>query len=170
LKKILITGHSGFLGTNLINYLADKYDILGLSDNLKKFDNIKQIKGDVKKISFNKIPKNISCIIHLAALTDVRFCENNPTACFESNVSGTQNMLEIARKLNSKFIFLSTSHVYGKPKKLPILESHPRNPISFYATSKVLGEILCESYSKTYGMDISIITLSNKKSLKQNCT
>jgi len=68
-------------------------------------------------------------------------------------------MLEIARKINANFIYLSTNHVYGPPKKLPIREDHPKNPESIYATSKLLGELICQTYAKNYGINVSIIRL-----------
>jgi UDP-glucose 4-epimerase len=68
-------------------------------------------------------------------------------------------MLEIARTHNSKFIYVSTSHVYGKPEKLPIKENHPLSPSSIYASSKVCAEFIVKSYAKNYDMDISILRL-----------
>ncbi|MGI0010631.1 MAG: NAD-dependent epimerase/dehydratase family protein, partial [Nitrosopumilaceae archaeon] len=105
------------------------------------------------------VPKDIFCIIHLAAMVDASCCEKSPTACFETNLRGTQNILEIARKTNAKVIFLSTSHVYGNPQKNPINEDHLTDPLSIYAASKIAGEILCKSYSKSYNIDISVARL-----------
>ena len=158
MKKILITGHNGFLGRNLVDFLSSKHQIIGVSNFIRN-DKIKQIKSDIGKLTLNKIPKDISCIIHLAALTDVSYCEKNPAKCIEVNVLGTQKMLDIARKLNSKFIFLSTSHVYDKPKKLPILETDKIQATSIYSASKILAEKICESYANSYGMNISILRL-----------
>ena len=158
-KKVLITGHNGFLGTNLVHNLENKYQVFGVSNTLRKNTKISQIKKDIQKIKISDIPKDISCIIHLAALTDLDFCQKNPTKCFDVNVYGTQNMLEISKKLNAKFIFLSTSHVFGIPQKLPINENHSRVPSSIYSASKIAGEVLCESYAKLYGMNISILRL-----------
>jgi len=72
---------------------------------------------------------------------------------------GTQNMLEISRKINSKFLFLSTSHVYGKPKTLPIREDHSTIPTSVYSASKLAAETICQSYAKSYGIDCSILRI-----------
>jgi len=119
LEKIIVTGHNGFIGSHLIQNLQNKFHIIGISEQINKKFPIKQIKKDIKKITPKDIPKDIFCIIHLAALTDVTICEKNPRKCFETNVLGTLNMLEIARKINSKLIYLSTSHVYGKPQKKP---------------------------------------------------
>ena len=160
LKRILITGHDGFLGSHLVNYLSKNYEIVGLSKNKQpRRPDIQQIKSDIRKITLKSIPKDIYCIIHLAAITDVKYCQNEPTECFDVNVKGTQNLLELARKLNSKFIYMSTSHVYGVPKKNPITEEHPKNPTSIYSASKLAGEIMCESYAKTYNMPITILRL-----------
>lgn len=159
MKKIIITGYNGFVGSHLVDILRDKYKIIGISntDNFEK--NIIKIKKDIRKISINEMPKDIFCIVHLAALTDITYCHNNPSLCFDINVKGTQNMLEIARKRNAKFIFLSTSHVYGIPYKLPLRENYPSNPNSIYASTKLEGEIISQSYSKSYGMNVSILRL-----------
>ena len=155
----MLTGYNGFIGSNLVEVLLKKHQIIGISNSPHKMSSVLSLKKDIRRINTNDIQKNIQHVIHLAAMTDVESCQNNPTECFDVNVKGTQNVLEIARKLDSKFVYLSTSHVYGIPKKIPIDEDHPRNPISTYAASKLGGEIICESYAKTYGMDVSILRL-----------
>ena len=159
LEKILVTGHTGFLGSHLIESLSKNYQVIGISDKITKNSKIKQIRKDIRKIKPSDIPKNISYIIHLAALTDVQYCQKYPTRCFEINVMGTQNLLEIAKKLNSKFIYLSTSHVYGIPKSLPIKENNPLHPNSNYSASKLAAEIICESYSKSYDVDCTVLRI-----------
>lgn len=159
MKKVLITGHEGFVGSNLVSVLDQKkYQITGLSRVLQKDTNVIQIKKDILRVNDSDVAKN-SIIIHLAAITDIKYCEQHPVECFKVNALGTQNLLELARKKDGGFIYISTSHVYGKPKKLPINEDHPRNAASIYAASKIAGELCCESYSKSYGMDISILRL-----------
>lgn len=159
MKKIVITGYNGFVGFHLVNTLSKKYAIVGISNTPATTQKILKIRRDVRTINAKELPKDVYSIIHLAALTDVVYCQNNPTICYDINVKGTQNMLEIARKLDSKFIFVSTSHVYGIPKKLPINEEHPTKPTSMYSASKIAGEVICESYAKSYGMDLSITRL-----------
>ncbi len=159
MRNILITGHDGFIGTHLVKSLEKEFSIIGISNNFSKTSKIQQIKKDIKKISDKDIPKKIDYIIHLAAITDVIYCQNNPAKCFDVNLQGTQNMLEIAKKRNLKFIFLSTSHVFGIPVKIPINENHPKNPNSVYSSSKLMGEILCECYSRSYNLDISVVRL-----------
>lgn len=159
MDKILVTGYNGFIGHNLVDGLIKKYKIIGVSNNKNTTQKIFQIKKDIRKITANDIPRDISHIVHLAAITDLKYCQSNPSECFDVNVKGTQNMLEIARKRNSKFVYLSTSHVYGHPLQLPMREDHSRNPTSVYAASKMAGEVICESYAKSYGLDLSILRL-----------
>lgn len=159
MKTILITGHTGFIGTHLIQHLQKKFNIVGLSNNSQKNLKIKQIKNNICKINTSKIPENISSIIHLAAISDVHFCETNPYQTSLVNLQGTQNILELARKNDSKLVFISTSHVYGKSKKSPMKENYEKHPNSIYSGTKLAGEYLCESYSNTYGLNIGVARL-----------
>ena len=156
-KTLLITGHNGFIGTHLVNSLnSTQYRLSGISNSLSDNSKIKQIKKDIRKINSSDIKKN-STIIHLASMSDVKSCNSNPEKCFEINVVATQKLLDIARKKDCKIIFASTSHVYGNPEKLPVSENHPTHATSIYAMSKIAGESLCESYSKTYLMDVTVL-------------
>lgn len=158
LKKILIIGYNGFIGTHLVNSLVSKYDVIGLSKKINDDGRLKHIKKDITKITSNDF-KNIFCVIHLAAITNPKICNDFPDHCISTNVLGTQKILEAARKNNCKVIYASTSHVYGIPKKLPIHETSSTSPTSIYSGSKLAGEILCESYSKQFNMDISIVRI-----------
>lgn len=159
MKKTIISGHTGFIGMHLVKALKNQHDFIGISNNIDEKSSLFQIKKNITTINYRDVPDNISCIIHLAAVTDIKYCEKNPAKCFRVNLEGTKNMLEISRKLNTKFIFVSTNHVYGTPKKIPIKETYPVVPSSVYSSSKIAGEILCESYSKSYGLDLSILRL-----------
>ena len=159
MKQITITGHNGFLGSNLLlKLISEKYDITGISKTIKKNNLIKQIKRNILDIKESDIAKN-SCIIHLAAITNVAYCEKYPEECYKVNAIATQKILEIARKKNCSLIYPSTSHVYAIPHKLPIKEAHPTNATSVYSESKISGEKLCETYSKSYGLNISVLRL-----------
>ena len=159
MKKILVTGHTGFIGSHLVELLKKNYEIIGLSRNAPKNPDIVQIKGDIRKITSKKIPKNLESIIHMAAMTDVLYCHNNPVECFDVNVNGTQNMLEIAKKTKTKFFYISTHHVYGKPSSLPVKETCSQNPASIYSTSKAAAELVSSSYSSSFGMDVSLLRI-----------
>lgn len=159
MEKLLISGQSGFIGSNLVKVLSKKYKITGIASKKIPKSEITQIKKNILDVNNKDIPKDLSKIIHLAAITDVEFCQKNPIECFSINIQGTKNLLDIARKRDAQFLFLSTSHVFGKPEQIPIDEKHPRNPTSIYAQSKLAGEILCEHYSNTYGLDVSVVRL-----------
>ena len=157
---LLVTGSSGFVGSHLTNSLiSKKYSVLGLAHQKTKKSTLKTIIKDISKVQSSTFTQDLSCIIHAAAITDLKKCHDSPVESIKTNVFGTLNMLEIARKKDSKFVYVSTSHVYGVPEKIPIKEKHVTNPTSIYASSKLEGEHFCEMYSKLYGMDVSVIRL-----------
>tara|TARA_B100001142_G_C14337311_1_gene656413 strand:+ start:1178 stop:2062 length:885 start_codon:yes stop_codon:yes gene_type:complete len=159
LKKITITGHTGFIGQNIINELDErKFNITGISRTRLDDINVNQIRKNIQNIKNSDIEKE-STIIHLAGMTNVLECEKNPTECFKINVGCTQKILQIAKEKKCKVIFPSTSHVYGLPKKIPIDENQVVNATSIYSASKIAGEILCEGYSNSYKMDIGVFRL-----------
>ena len=166
MKKILITGSSGFIGKNLVDNLLSEYEIVGLSKKGEK-SKINRITKDINEIT-SKDFKNIFCVIHLAAITDPKICEDFPDQCITTNVLGTQKILEASRKNNCKVVYASTSHVYGIPKKIPISETASTSPTSIYAGSKLAGEVLCESYHKQFNMDISIVRIFSVYGPKSN--
>lgn len=159
-NSILVTGTNGFIGKNLVNHLLTNYDIFAIN---KTFDTKRKgyhpIKHDISTITEKSINKRFSGIIHMAAATDVLWCQNHPRECFRINIDGTQRVLDLARKNDCKLIYLSTAHVYGNPKTNPISEEHQTNPESIYASSKLAGEVLCQAYAKSYGLDISVLRL-----------
>lgn len=156
MEEILITGSTGFIGNYLIPELSKNHKILGISKNKKKSSkNFTSRSMDITKSNF-VLQNHFTKIIHMAAYSDITYCNLNPTKCYELNVKSTQKMLEIARKNDSSFIFLSSSHVYGNPIKLPLFETDACHPLTHYASSKKMSEILCKTYSQTYGLDIRI--------------
>ena len=160
MTAVLITGFDGFIGAYLLPFLKlSKKQIIGIHNNDTKHSDIKVIKKDIRRLSSNDIKDDISLIIHLAALTDVDYCQNNANECFDVNVIGTKKILDIALKKNSKVVFVSSSHVFGIPKSNPVKESDPKNPVSIYGKSKLACELLCESYSLSYELDISVVRL-----------
>ncbi|MHA1268789.1 MAG: NAD-dependent epimerase/dehydratase family protein [Candidatus Helarchaeota archaeon] len=163
---ILVTGAAGFIGSSLIDKLL-KYnnEIIGI-DNLitGNFDNLsdaiknpkfKFIKGNIcNENIFNKL-KNIQfdIVFHQAAIVSVSKSLENPIFTNINNVSGTLNLLEFARKKNiEKFIYASSSSVYGESTKLPKVVSMITKPISPYGVSKLTGECYTYAYYKSYGL------------------
>ncbi len=171
MKKILITGATGFIGSHLIPELTKNHKIIGISKKKRKSSkNFISSSADITKSNL-KVKNQFTDIIHMAAYSDVNYCNLNPIKCYELNVKSTQRMLEIARKKDSKFLFISSSHAYGNIIKQPISENAICNPSTHYASSKRMSEILCETYSKTYGLDIQIariFSVYGPKSSKSN--
>jgi UDP-glucuronate 4-epimerase len=170
--KVLITGGAGFIGSHLADeLLALGYHVTVL-DNLEPFydvsfkrQNIAHnldhpaytfVEGDLLDSAFlnEALSGPYDILVHLAAKAGVRPSIENPVAYQESNVRGTQNLLEFARaKGISQFVFASSSSVYGINPNVPWRESdYVLQPISPYASTKVSGELLGHVYSHLYGI------------------
>jgi UDP-glucose 4-epimerase len=145
-SKILVTGSHGFIGTHLCKRLLKAENCLvGKRNNF-----------DITEKRFvDSFPTDeIDIIVHLAAKTSISAAMNSPYETYFTNILGTLNVLEFARRKNiQKLIYLST-FVYGQPKYLPIDENHPVNPHSSYSKSKLTSEELCRDYSRDFGIDI----------------
>lgn len=173
--NILITGGAGFIGSHLVDkLLALKNKVIAIDNfdpfyekeikeqNIKKaseFDLFKLYKVDIlDKIKLNEIFKEneIEIIIHLAAKAGVRPSIIKPLECYKTNVEGTLNLLECCKDHNiDKFIFASTSSIYGNNQKVPFSENDPvDNPISPYAATKKGAELLCHNYYHLYGINM----------------
>ena len=170
--NIIITGAAGFIGFHTaLALLKKKNNVFGVDDLnsyydvslkkdrlsiLKKYNNFNFIKKkieDKKVFSFFK-NKKIDVIINLAAQAGVRHSLKNPYIYVESNVLGQVNMLELAKKLNvKKFIYASSSSVYGGNKKMPFsVAQRVDNPISLYAATKKSTELIAECYSHLFNV------------------
>ena len=148
---ILITGASGFIGSNLVPVLRKKYRIITTA-SIDKFDI-----RDKNKI--DQLPK-ADIVIHLAGIINVPFSWKNPQEVLEVNTIGTVNILEYCVKNKSRIIFPS-SYPYGISNYLPTNESHPISSENPYAVSKLAAESLCEVYQKRYGFGVVIMRLFN---------
>ncbi len=167
--NILITGAAGFIGFHTCLSLLKKNKVYGLDNlndyydvNLKKSrlkllkssSNFKFIKTDIQnKKLYNRFRKiNLDLIINLAAQAGVRHSLKDPYSYIDSNVQGQINMLEFAKKLGvKKFIYASSSSVYGGNKEMPFSIKHRVDkPVSLYAASKKSSELLAECYSHLF--------------------
>ncbi len=186
MKSILITGGAGFIGSTLAENLLLKKKKIILLDNFNDYydpkikeRNIKEIKErmgkediprenlllyreDIRnKEKIKSIFENheIEMVIHLAAMAGVRYSIENPALYYDVNINGTLNLLEACKKEKiKKFIFASSSSVYGNNTKVPFEEKDPVDyPISPYGATKRGGELLCYTYHHLY--DISIAAL-----------
>ena len=170
MSKVLITGGAGFVGSHLVDrFLSDNknHEIIILDNfsigrhNLKVLNSkdIRIIEGDIESNeTYNTIPNDIDLIIHLAAMNRAPRSIKDPIKSNEINITGTLKLLEFSRKNNCKFVFVSSSSVFGHLKIMPrpeetneFLPSHP------YGLGKMASEHYCRLYSELYDLDTRII-------------
>ncbi len=172
-RKVLVTGGAGFIGSHLVDRLLERGDSVTVVDSFDPFydplekrrnlrphagkDNFRLVEADIRDLpglEQGLAGLAFDAICHLAARAGVRPSIQDPVACQEVNVLGTQNLLEIGRKKGVKqFVFASSSSVYGVNPKVPWREDDPvLLPISPYASTKVSGELLGHVYSRLYGI------------------
>lgn len=186
MSAILVTGGAGFIGSHLceallqaghtvinVDSLNDFYDPEIKKGNISEiFNTIKRkgiaqerfelVEGDIRDYFLLEsifLNRKIELIVHLAAYAGVRPSIDNPLLYADVNVNGTLNLLEMCRKYSvSKFIFASSSSVYGNNKKVPFSEDDNVDfPISPYAATKKAGELLCHAYHALYGIDVACL-------------
>jgi len=157
--KILITGHSGFIGSYLQKKLEKTEHELVLVDiangtNICDWEQVKQYEG-------------MDVIVHLANLSFVPASYEQPKRFYETNYLSTLNMLELCRLNNAKMVFFS-SYIYGHPQYQPIDENHPTQAFNPYAQTKVICESLCEGYNRDFKVPITIFRPFNIYGTGQN--
>ena len=186
MKKIIVTGGLGFIGSNLIELLLKKkfyvinIDKVTYSSNFyntkefKKFKNYKFIKCDIKDKNILKIflKFNPKCIFNLAAETHVDRSIDDPQDFIQSNIVGVYNLLEcfkkFSKKFDSKLIHISTDEVYGDILNGRSTENYPYKPSSPYAASKAASDHLVSSFVRTYKIPALITNCSNNYGPKQH--
>ena len=183
MKKMLITGGAGFIGSNFIHYILSKYNdyqVINLDkltyaanlDNLKDIEdnkNYRFIHGDIADQEFIfKLFENekFDIVINFAAQSHVDNSILNPQIFTITNILGTQVLLDACRKYNIKrFHQVSTDEVYGElpldDKNILFTEKTPLNPSSPYSASKASADMLVKSYYRTYSLPITISRCSN---------
>jgi len=178
--RILVTGAAGFIGTKVAEFLlADGHEVIGV-DNLNDAYDIRLKKWHLGRLegkegfTFQKIDicdrQNLhelfdnssvqfDAIINLAARAGVRQSVENPWIYYETNVTGTLNLLELCKEYRvKKFVLASTSSLYGAHNSVPFREDADTNrPLSPYAASKKGAEALCYTYHYLYGIDVTVL-------------
>ena len=168
---ILITGASGFVGRLLAQAEIEKGSkVIGIHDPAESPD-----------LSFNSYPIDLRSsqalkefisgigvleeVYHLAAISSVRMCQENPSLCFDVNVTGTLNLLDASSKLKAKprLLFTSSCEVYGRvnPADLPIGEDTKPDPINVYGLSKLTAEGICRFYMREHALPVVITRAFN---------
>lgn len=169
--KILVTGGAGFIGRWVVKRLLEDNNRVwvlddlsnGSEENLNEFRNNSNLDvkiGDIKDVRIlSKLFENdLDICIHLAASIIVQESIDNPRKTFENDVIGTFNILEEAKKHNTKFVFMSTCMVYDRASMdCAISETHPTKAASPYAGAKLAGENMTQSYYYAYGLPVVIL-------------
>jgi len=151
--KILVTGGTGFIGTNLVKYLKLKgHQVIVLDDystgNKKNhIEGVRYIEGDIEVIEYLNI--DFDLIYHLAAQSRVQPSFEDPTQTFRTNVKGTESVMELARAKNIKVVYAGSSSKHHDPTDSP------------YAMYKYLGEEVCKLYKKTFDVNVEICRFYN---------
>ncbi len=175
---LLITGGAGFIGSNFIRYILNKYpdykitnlDALTYAGNLENLkglennSNYKFVKGDIcDRDLLGELVKDIDVIVHFAAESHVDRSIIDSTDFVRTNVIGTQVLLEAARKNNTRFHHVSTDEVFGSLDSSDpgFNENTPYDPRSPYSASKAASDHLVRAYYHTYGLPITISNCSN---------
>lgn len=165
----LVTGGAGFIGSHIVEELLRRGENVRILDNFStgKRENIEMaeeaasssqdvevIEGDIRDLdTVRKMMKGVDYVFHEAALPSVQRSLKDPITTDEVNVRGTLNVLVAAKDENVKrFVFASSSSVYGNSEKLPKEETMQTLPISPYAVSKLAGERYCMAFHKVYGL------------------
>ncbi|KUP05258.1 hypothetical protein Q75_13490 [Bacillus coahuilensis p1.1.43] len=178
--KFLISGGSGFIGSNFIKYMLNKYknytfvnyDILTYAGNTQNLSDINGhpnyhfVMGDIcdRDLLVKTVKQyNIDMFINFAAESHVDRSIEDPYVFCKTNILGTQTLLDVSKSLEiKKFIQISTDEVYGSITGNGLFtEEHPLQPNSPYSASKASADLLVRAYHKTYGLNVNITRCSN---------
>ena len=177
--KYVITGGAGFIGSNLVERLVKEGNEVHVIDNFSfgKLENCNKkahyCNIDLsQKSNFNQVKevcKNADSVFHLACIARVQPSIKNPVEYEMNNTISTVNILKASVESNvRRFIYSSSSSVYGNPTNLPLKEDFKTNPLSPYGAQKLYGEILCKTFSKVYGLETVSLRYFNVYCEKQN--
>ena len=168
--KVLLTGGLGFIGKRFIENFQNSHDLIVFTteNSIKNFNptEIPKViieKGSVEDDSFQKImlKHKPEVVIHLAAKSGLKNCEENPDSAFNCNVFGTYNVIKTCAEMNSKLIFISSREVYGETINESTKEDDPLSPNNIYGITKMLAETLIINIGQKYNVDYIILRLTN---------
>ncbi|MCI9385456.1 MAG: SDR family NAD(P)-dependent oxidoreductase [Lachnospiraceae bacterium] len=184
MMKILVTGSDGFIGSHLTEELVKRgYDVKafvyynsfnnwGWLDTLPQniMENVEIFQGDIRDSNgVEEASKHVDAVFHLAALIAIPFSYYSPDTYVETNIRGTLNVLQAARKLAiERVIVTSTSEVYGTARYVPIDEKHPFQGQSPYSATKIGADRLAESFYRSFGLPVTIVRPFNTYGPRQS--
>jgi dTDP-glucose 4,6-dehydratase len=176
--RLLVTGGAGFIGSNYVRRIVDGslkgitellvLDKLTYAGTLRNFDSIPSnsfefIQGDICDEGLvSKLTSRVDAVVNFAAESHVDRSISNPASFIETNIKGTQTLLDAAKKLGDKrYVQISTDEVYGTISEGSWTEDFPLLPNSPYSASKASADLITRSYFRTFGLNASITRCSN---------
>lgn len=184
MKKVLVTGADGFIGSHLTEALLEKgyqvkaftyynsFNSWGWLDSLpkEKLNEIEMFSGDIRDPNgVREAMRGVEGVFHLAALIAIPFSYHSPDSYVDTNIKGTLNVLQAARELGTERIMItSTSEVYGTAQYVPIDEKHPFQGQSPYSATKIGADRLAESFYRSFNLPISIVRPFNTYGPRQS--
>lgn len=162
MKNIAVIGGAGFIGSHLCKELIHRnYKVRVIDQNKPKIDNIPFIQANIKDIdALRKALKGVDGVFHLAALVGVDSCLNDDNEVIQTNLKGTENVLDVCMELGvKKILFTSSSEVYGDGVKVPFSEDDDKVPKSTYGKAKLEAEKLLKQVSNN--IDVRIVRYFN---------
>ncbi len=170
-KNVLVTGGLGFIGSHIVDNLISDNNVTiidnlttGTLKNLNKpeHDNLEIVEEDIRYANLDDLTSGKDYVFHLAAMTSVPLSVEKPVECSEINLDSTVKLLKSAVDNDvKKFIFSSSSSVYGQNKNMPLKETEPPMPTSPYASSKASCELYLRSFYDSYGLDYTSLRYFN---------
>jgi len=183
-KKVLVTGSDGFIGSHLVERLVNlganvralvlynSFNSWGWLDTIEKekLEHVEIIAGDIRDPHHvEELVKDVEIVFHLAALIAIPYSYHAPDSYLETNVKGTLNVLQAARKCSvRRVIHTSTSEVYGNAQFVPITEEHPLVGQSPYAASKIAADQFAISFHRSFDLPVSIVRPFNTYGPRQS--
>ncbi|MBD1221402.1 dTDP-4-dehydrorhamnose reductase [Virgibacillus halodenitrificans] len=147
--KILVTGSTGQLGYDVVNEgIGNGFEMYGVGSKDLDITKENEVNNYIEKLEPD-------AIIHCAAYTAVDNAEDNKEACWQINVEGTKNLAEVAKKLNIRFLYISTDYVFNGEGNTPFNETDETAPINYYGLTKYEGEKIVQEITKSFIVRIS---------------
>jgi NAD dependent epimerase/dehydratase len=184
LSKVLVTGADGFIGSHLVERLVElgynvrafvfynSFNSWGWLDSLDKniLNNVEVFSGDIRDTNgVYESLKEVNSVFHLAALIGIPFSYHSPDSYVDTNIKGTLNILQAARKLKTERVLVtSTSEVYGTAKFVPITEEHPFQGQSPYSATKIGADRIVESFYRSFNLPVTIVRPFNTYGPRQS--